>query len=65
MVIVTLPKALIHITGLDPERVAMRCKDLGIWHDIRWSEYLKKVKDVALGLHKLGVRKEDHVAIIG
>jgi long-chain acyl-CoA synthetase len=65
MVIDTLPKALIQITGMEPERVAMRRKDLGIWHDIRWSEYLKKVKDVALGLHKLGVRKEDHVAIIG
>ncbi len=65
MVIDTLPKALIQITGMEPERVAMRRKDLGIWHDICWSEYLKKVKDVALGLHKLGVRKEDHVAIIG
>ncbi len=65
MVIDTLPKALIQITGMAPERVAMRRKDLGIWHDIRWSEYLKKVKVVALGLHKLGVRKEDHVAIIG
>jgi len=65
MVIDTLPKALIQMTGMAPERVAMRRKELGIWHDIRWSEYLKKVKEVALGLHKLGVRKEDHVAIIG
>ena len=65
MVIDTLPKALIQITGIEPERVAMRRKELGIWHDIRWSEYLEKVKDVALGLHKLGVRKEDHVAIVG
>ncbi|OHE17545.1 MAG: fatty-acid--CoA ligase [Syntrophobacterales bacterium GWC2_56_13] len=65
MVIDTLPKALIQITGIEPERVAMRRKELGIWHDIRWSEYLDKVKDVALGLHKLGVRKEDHVAIVG
>ena len=65
MVIDTLPKALIQITGMEPERVAMRRKELGIWHDIRWSEYLKKVKEAALGLHKLGVRKEDHVAIIG
>ena len=65
MVIDTLPKALVGIAGAQPERVAMRHKDLGIWHDISWSEYLAKVKDVALGLHELGVRKGDHVAIIG
>jgi len=65
MVIDTLPKALVGIAGSQPERVAMRHKDLGIWHDISWSEYLAKVKDVALGLHELGVRKGDHVAIIG
>jgi len=65
MVIDTLPKALIRMTGKEPERVAMRCKELGIWHDIRWSEYLAKVRQVGLGLHALGVRKGDRVAIIG
>jgi long-chain acyl-CoA synthetase len=65
MVIDTLPKALVRIAGEQPERVAMRRKELGIWHDIHWSEYLENVKDVALGLHELGVRKGDHVAIIG
>ena len=65
MVIDTLPKALVRIAGVQPERVAMRHKDLGIWNDISWSEYLEKVREVALGLHALGVRKGDHVAIIG
>ena len=36
MVIDTLPKALVRIAGGQPERVAMRHKDLGIWHDISW-----------------------------
>ena len=48
MVIDTLPKALIGLAGAQPERVAMRHKELGIWHDIHWSGYLEKVKDVAL-----------------
>jgi len=61
----TLPKALVQIAGAQPERVAMRRKEFGIWQDIPWSEYLEKVKDVAIGLHELGVRKGDHVAIIG
>ena len=65
MVIDTLPKALVRIAGAQPERVAMRRKELGIWHDIHWSEYLDKVRDAALGLHELGICKGDHVAIIG
>jgi long-chain acyl-CoA synthetase len=43
----------------------MRQKDLGIWHDISWLEYLKKVKQVALGFYALEVQPGDHVAIIG
>lgn len=65
MIVDTLPKALIQMTSSDPQRVAMRKKYLGIWKDICWSEYLQKAKEVALGLHALGVRKGDHVAIIG
>ena len=49
----TLPKALIHITGLDPGRVAMRHKELGIWHDTSWAEYLGKVKETALGMNNV------------
>ena len=65
MVVDTLPKALIRIAGADPSRVAMRRKDFGIWHDISWAGYLERVREVAVGLHALGVRKGDHVAIIG
>ena len=61
----TLPKALIHIAERQPRRVALRRKDFGIWHDITWTEYLGKVRQVALGLHALGVKRGDHVAIIG
>jgi long-chain acyl-CoA synthetase len=61
----TLPQALRNITAQQPERVAMRMKDYGIWHDITWAKYLEQVKYVALGLHTLGVCRGDHVAIIG
>lgn len=61
----TLPKALCSIVERQPERVAMRRKDLGIWQDICWREYLSKVRQVALGLHALGVKRGDHVSIIG
>ena len=65
MTVDTLPKALAAITRKYPGRIAMRRKELGIWHDIFWSEYLEKVRHVALGLHALGVQPGDHVAIIG
>jgi long-chain acyl-CoA synthetase len=61
----TLPKALVAMTDNQPGRIALRRKELGIWHDISWSEYMRKVRQVALGLHALGVQRGDHVAIIG
>ncbi|MBN2514621.1 MAG: long-chain fatty acid--CoA ligase [Deltaproteobacteria bacterium] len=61
----TLPKALRELASRQPERVAMRYKEYGIWHDITWQGYLEKVRQVALGLYSLGVRCGDHVAIIG
>lgn len=64
-VIDTLPKALAAIAARQPRRTAMRRKDLGIWRDLSWDEYLHQVRRVALGLHSLGVRRGDRVAIIG
>jgi long-chain acyl-CoA synthetase len=65
MAIHTLPKALLNIVEKQPNRVAMRKKDFGIWQDITWAEYLENVKHVTLGLHALGVKYGEHVAIIG
>ncbi len=65
MEINTLPKALLNMAEKQPNRVALRKKKFGIWHDITWSDYLENVKYVALGLHALGVRYGEHVAIIG
>jgi long-chain acyl-CoA synthetase len=65
MAIHTLPKALLNIVEKQPNRIAMRKKDFGIWHDITWAEYLENVKHVTLGLHALGVKYGEHVAIIG
>ncbi|MDI6725773.1 MAG: AMP-binding protein [Smithellaceae bacterium] len=64
-VIDTLPQALVSIAAKQPDRVAMRKKEYGIWHDISWSEYLDRVKWTALGLHELGLKRGDNAAIIG
>ncbi len=61
----TLPQALRVIASYQPERVALRMKDYGIWHDISWAQYAENVRHVALGLYNLGVKRGDHVSIIG
>jgi long-chain acyl-CoA synthetase len=64
-VVDTLPKALVKMVGQDPGRVALREKHLGLWKDITWDEYLEKAQQVACALHALGVKRGDHVSIIG
>jgi long-chain acyl-CoA synthetase len=48
-----------------PYRVALRHKDFGIWHDITWAQYGEKVKQVAMGLISLGLKKGECVSVIG
>ncbi len=47
------------------DRVAMRKKEYGLWHDISWNEYFRSVKHVGLALISMGLEKGDCVSIIG
>ncbi|MEJ2718534.1 MAG: AMP-binding protein [Deltaproteobacteria bacterium] len=47
------------------ERVALRHKVFGIWRDISWREYGRRVREVACGLTALGLEKGDCVSVIG
>ena len=61
----TFPKLLqLHARNF-PEEVALRVKDLGIWHSLTWAQYQAKVKGFALGLHHVGIRRGDVVGLIG
>ena len=44
-------------------RAALREKEFGIWQDITWAHYLENVKNLALGMIKLGLKKGDRVRI--
>jgi len=46
-------------------RVAMRKKEYGLWHDISWNEYYDQAKYVGSALISLGLEKGDRVSIIG
>jgi long-chain acyl-CoA synthetase len=43
----------------------MRHKDLGIWQSWTWTEVLEIVRAYAAGLHRLGLKRGDTIAIVG
>jgi len=47
------------------DRVAMRKKEFGLWHDISWNEYYSRAKHVGSALISMGLQKGDHVSIMG
>lgn len=61
----TLPKLLFEKARTYGQRVAMREKYKGIWNEISWNDYLERTKVFCLGLREMGLRKGDHVSILG
>jgi long-chain acyl-CoA synthetase len=61
----TLPKLLVRNAWRWPERVALREKEFGIWQSFTWKQYCEHVRDFALGLVSLGMKRGDRLAIIG
>lgn len=48
-----------------PERVAMREKDYGIWHEFTWRDYVEEVLAFAAGLETLGFKPGDAMLVLG
>ena len=61
----TLPKLLAERARDDAGRTAIREKGYGIWQSWTWREVAANVRDMALGLRDLGLRRGAMVAIIG
>jgi len=47
------------------DRVAMRKKEYGLWHDISWNDYYRMATYVGAALISMGLEKGDCVSIIG
>ncbi|MFW6145495.1 MAG: AMP-binding protein, partial [bacterium] len=62
--ILTLPGLLLRNASKFKERIAIREKELGIWKEIAWDEYLQQVRYLALGLVEVGLKKGDTVSVI-
>ena len=61
----TVPTRFLKAVEKWGDRVAMRKKEYGLWHDISWNDYQDQVRSVACALMLLGLKKGDTVAIIG
>lgn len=61
----TFPKLLIRNAQLYGARPSMRHKDLGIWQTWTWAEVLEIVRSYAAGLHRLGLKRGETIAIVG
>lgn len=62
----TLPKLLRKLAlQYGNRKIAMRVKDMGIWKSFTWQDYYDRVRDLCLGLVKLGFQRDDKICIIG
>ncbi|MFY0611312.1 MAG: AMP-binding protein [Hyphomicrobiaceae bacterium] len=61
----TIPKLLLRNAKRFADRPASRLKDLGIWQTHTWAQVRDQVRDLAVGLHSIGVERGHTVAIIG
>ena len=61
----TFPKLLIRNAQLYGARPSMRHKNLGIWQTWTWAEALEIVRAYAVGLHRLGLKRGETIAIVG
>lgn len=61
----TIPQLLRWRVQATGEKTALREKDFGYWNSYTWNEYYNYVRKTALGLEKIGLKKEDKLVLIG
>jgi long-chain acyl-CoA synthetase len=61
----TFPKLLLRNAAQFGTRPAFRHKDLGIWQTWTWAQVAGIVRAYAGGLHRLGLRPGDKIAVVG
>ena len=61
----TIPKFLLLNQQKTPGAPAIREKRLGIWHTLSWGELADEVRIVAAALMLEGVKRGDHVGLLG
>jgi long-chain acyl-CoA synthetase len=61
----TFPRLLLEHVQQRPEAPAMREKEYGIWQTLSWRALAEMVEAMAYGLHQAGLRRGEHLVVIG
>jgi long-chain acyl-CoA synthetase len=61
----TFPKLLLQRAQQRPDAAAMREKEYGIWQTTTWAAMSQQVQAIACGLHQAGLRRGEHLVVIG
>ncbi len=61
----TIPQLLRWRVNETGDKVALREKDFGYRNNYTWNDFYDRVRKIALGLDKVGVKKGDKLALIG
>jgi len=61
----TVPRLFRETAQKYGDRVALRKKEYGLWHDITWNDYYRQAKYVGSALMSMGLEKGDCVSIVG
>ncbi|HTH79589.1 MAG TPA: AMP-binding protein [Ramlibacter sp.] len=61
----TFPRLLLAHAQERPNEPAMREKEFGIWQTTSWSAMARLVEAIACGLHDAGLKRGEHVVVIG
>ena len=61
----TTPRVFQETVARHRDRVAIRQKTLGLWHDISWQSYFDRVQHIGTALIALGLQPGECVGIIG
>jgi long-chain acyl-CoA synthetase len=61
----TFARLLLKHAAERPQDAAMREKEYGIWQALTWAELAKMVEHLACGLHTAGLKRDDHMVVVG
>ncbi|MEM7537626.1 MAG: AMP-binding protein [Chloroflexota bacterium] len=62
----TIPQFFLErVAQYGSKKVALRQKELGIWREFTWEDSYNEVRDIALGLLELGLKRGDHICTVG
>lgn len=61
----TMPQVLKHRAATQGGELALREKTRGLWRRFTWQDYFEHARLTAIGLHALGFRPGDRVAVAG